>query len=164
MVLHDANKFQVLASWVLVCWQMFQMWWHAPTRKAFTAMQGEQPVILLTGVHQWLVRHNSCRMRLSLIQKYSVVWPTVSSSPYLGQISTVEIFLKCFPARAIHKPSWWIMFRLTMVLTLVTQAPGAWFLFSLVVLKMGRSTINSCRSSSRCGLTSAPAVRLVRLI
>src|SRR5438477_11400378 len=97
MVLHDVNKFQVLASWVLVCWQMFQMWWHAHTLRAFMAMREEQPVILLTGVHQWLVRHNSCRMRLSPIQKYSVVWPTVDSSLYLDQISAMEIFLKCFP-------------------------------------------------------------------
>src|SRR5438105_7793976 len=147
MVLHDANKFQVLASWELVCWQMFQMWWHAPTRKAFMAMQEEQPVILLTGVHQWSVRHNLCRMRLSLIQKYSAMWPTASSSLYLDQISVMEIFLKCFPVQAIHKLSWSTMLRLMMALILVTRAPGAWFLFCLAVLKMERSTINYCRNS-----------------
>src|SRR5437867_623731 len=127
MVLHDASKFQVLASWALVCWQMFQMLWHVRTRRAFTAMQGEPPVILLMEVHQWLVRHNSCRMRLSLIQKYSAVWPTVNSSLYLDQMSAMAIFLKCFPVQAIHKLSWSTMLRLMMALILVTRAPGAWF-------------------------------------
>src|SRR5438067_853257 len=146
MVLHDANKFQVLASWVLVCWQMFQMWWHAHTLRAFMAMQEEQLVILLMGVLQWLVRHNLCRMRLSLIQKYSAVWPTVNSLLYLDQISAMEIFLKCFLVQVIHKPFWCITLRLTMALTLATRAPGTWLLFCLAVLKMERSTINYCRS------------------